>query len=61
MNSAAAIAFGRPTSFCLYIYALEWVIAELEQDGPKEELAIEVGDVDSVHINDMDVCKPQQG
>lgn len=28
---------------------------------PEEELAIEVGDVDSVHVNDMDVCKAQQG
>jgi hypothetical protein len=59
-NSAAVIAFERPTSFSLDIIGQSWW--RLSYEGrihrPEQELAIEITDVNRIHVDNMNVTKP---
>ena len=59
MNSAATIAFDLPTSFCL---PLDRHCANSEQprDLPEQELAVEVTDINGVHIYYVDILEARQ-
>lgn len=51
------MAFGLPTSVGLDILAY-YIFGAYLLGAPKEELPIEVTDVDGVHVNDMNVLEP---
>lgn len=58
INSAATVAFGCPTSLGLYRRSWSQQAASLESFAPlspKQELPVQVGDVDRVHVNNVNV------
>lgn len=59
MNSAATVAFGCPTSFCLHGLSRD-TQAKGAFGVPEQELAIEIADVNCVHVDDMDVLEAEQ-
>ena len=61
MNSAATVAFGWPTSFGLEIMAEAMPAIDSGEDKPKEKLPVQIANVDSVHVDYMDVLEPGQG
>ena len=66
MRSAATSALGLPTSFSLRETVISaCVYGQRSGSGnsyiPEEELSVEIGDVDRVHINHVYVAKATQG
>ena len=61
MNSAATKAFDFPTSFCLrFMKNLSKIHVNSKTGIPKEELSVQVADVDGVHIYNVDILEPRQ-
>jgi hypothetical protein len=56
MNSAATMAFGLPTSFCLPHLSARILLLGRD-DAPEEKLSIQITDVYGVHVNDMNVSE----
>jgi hypothetical protein len=56
-NSAATVALGCPTSFGLGTSIENR--KTLNDYGPKEELSVQITDIDRVHVNNMDVFESQ--
>lgn len=61
MNSAATVAFGLPTSFCLESLRCHYrTWSRRKKRIPEQELAIQVTDVDGVHVDDMDILEARK-
>lgn len=60
MYSAATVAFGCPTSFGLKGSPNEREVDDYREYRPEEKLPIEVADIDSIHINDMNVLEAHE-
>lgn len=58
MNSAATVAFGFPTSFCLAQIESRYDAYYQDTAAPEEELSVQVADVDGVHVNDVNILEP---
>jgi hypothetical protein len=59
MNSAATVAFGFPTSFCLSRQVRNAEKRRAKRV-PEEELAVEIADINGVHVDDMNILEAGQ-
>ena len=61
MNSAATMAFGLPTSLGLWWWKLSRQSLQCNRgDIPEEELAVEITDVNGIHVYDVNILETRQ-
>jgi len=60
MNSAATVAFGFPTSFGLVCNIRECTYHLTQVSTPEKKLAVQITDIDGVHVDNMNVLESSQ-
>ena len=59
MNSAATVALGWPTSFCLPNHVNQ-IHKCGEEQLPEQKLSVQVTDINSIHVDYMNIFKSRQ-